>query len=261
MMDLSARAGFPVGLDEGTQELVFGAGVVVGDRSKRRLSELRPVLLAPDSEGDEDRYHMYRSVARGEDRETISALGLRYDVASIKPGRLGPEFAKSAGHYHPYLHRSELTYPEVYEVLLGRGLFLLQRAVDHESQPGVIAEAIAIEAQPGDVVVVPPNYGHVTINPGEEPLVTSNWVSAAFCSVYEPYERLGGAAWFALASGGGGVEWRPNPRYTNVPPLREGSPARLASPAPLYLQGLVDPLALRFLNFPSEFDSRRWGLG
>lgn len=260
MVDLSVRSGFPLSLDEGTQELVFGAGVVVGERSQRRLSELRPVLLAPDSEGDVVRYYMYRSVAREGDLKVIAGLGIRYDVASIKPGRLGPEFAKSAGHYHPYLGSRKETYPEVYEVLHGQALFLLQKAVDYESHPEVILDAVVIEAGPGDVVVVPPNYGHVTVNPGTEPLVTSNWVSAAFRSIYEPYAKLGGAAWFALASAGGGVEWRPNPRYARVPPLSKGSPSRPAYPAPLYLQGLTDPEAFRFLNLPENLDRQRWGL-
>ena len=44
----------------------------------------------------------------------------------------------------------------------------------------------------GDKVVVPPNYGHITINPFDKTLVMSNWVCSDFPSIYEPIKRLGG---------------------------------------------------------------------
>jgi oxalate decarboxylase/phosphoglucose isomerase-like protein (cupin superfamily) len=59
---------------------------------------------------------------------------------------------------HPKLR---YTYRELYEVLKGDAHYLLQRAQNKER----VDEAILVKATRGDKVLIPPNYGHVTINP------------------------------------------------------------------------------------------------
>jgi hypothetical protein len=46
-------------------------------------------------------------------------------------------------------------------VLEGDAHYLLQRAQNEER----VDEAILVKATRGDKVIIPPNYGHVTINP------------------------------------------------------------------------------------------------
>ncbi len=56
---------------------------------------------------------------------------------------------------------ASLHYPELYEVLKGDANYLLQRAQNEER----VDEVILVKATRGDKVIIPPNYGHVTINP------------------------------------------------------------------------------------------------
>ncbi len=59
---------------------------------------------------------------------------------------------------HPKLR---YTYSELYEVLERDAHYLLQRAQNGER----VDEVILVKATRGDKVIIPPNYGHVTINP------------------------------------------------------------------------------------------------
>ena len=131
----------------------------------------------------------------------------------IRAGRIGREYIKTAGHYHPLKEGTDTSYPEVYEVLSGRAHYLLQT---EPGEDGV--EALLIEAFPGDKVLIPPGYGHITINPGNVPLIMSNWVAAGFASVYGPVRELGGGAYFEIAAAGGGEEFIVNPNYRPLEP-------------------------------------------
>ncbi len=61
----------------------------------------------------------------------------------------------------------------LYEVLEGLAHFLLQT--------NALDDVVLIEARKGDIIVIPPGYGHVTINPRlDETLIMANLVSTAF---------------------------------------------------------------------------------
>ena len=70
----------------------------------------------------------------------------------------------------------------------------------------------------GDIVVIPPGYGHVAINPSQDKtLILANLVSTAFVSDYSVYEALHRAAQYELI----GNHLIPNPHYPQVPLPRE----------------------------------------
>ena len=52
-----------------------------------------------------------------------------------------------------------------------------------------VDEVILVKTTRGDKVIVPPNCGHVTINPSEKTLRMANWVCRSFESLYEPYTQ------------------------------------------------------------------------
>ena len=57
-------------------------------------------------------------------------------------------------------------------------------------------------ATAGDIVVIPPGYGHISINPSpDETLAMANIVSTAFESEYGEYETLPRAAYYEMCSG------------------------------------------------------------
>src|SRR5665647_3126159 len=64
-----------------------------------------------------------------------------------------------------------------------------------------VDEVIIVKTTRGDKVIVPPNYGHVTINPSEKTLKMANWVCRSFESLYEPYTQHHGGAYYELING------------------------------------------------------------
>jgi glucose-6-phosphate isomerase len=117
-------------------------------------------------------------------------------------------------------------------------------------------DVLMIAASAGEIVVVPPGYGHVTINPaGDTVLQMANIVSLQFSSDYQGYEALNGAAYFETVKEG----FVKNPAYKKSSPLRFAKvPQRAAVTgtitAPLYdLVEQRSPL-LEFLNQPEKFE-------
>ncbi|HEY3283638.1 MAG TPA: glucose-6-phosphate isomerase family protein [Armatimonadota bacterium] len=266
MVDLSEQAGFPLWLDPPTLHIRLGEGFVFGkglpdeQPDTRTLEGMRPVLLDHDAEApDPVLYTMYRDVRRVEDGDRWERLGLRFDITVVRPGALGAEWVKTFGHYHPTPLDSHLPFPEVYGVLHGRARYLLQHAVDPQvpadRQP--IDDVVWVDAEPGDKVVMLPGYGHVTINPGDEPLVMVDWVDRTFRSLYQPYLDARGGAYYALSGG----EWERNPRQPQVPGLRPARPLPvpelgLLPGLPLYTAADEDPNRFLWLSIPDNYRER-----
>ncbi len=177
----------------------------------RYASDLKPVLAFPDElKEDFPAYYMFRDVYYSKrDYERILESKLRFDLTIIPPNRIGREYIKTFGHYHP-IAEDNLSYAEIYEVLKGEALYLLQK-----EEKGKIVDVIAVKAREGDKVIIPPNYGHVTINPSNKELKMANWVYRDFKSNYEPYKAMRGACYYYTEDG-----WIKNDRYGEVPDIR-----------------------------------------
>lgn len=216
-MDLTKSAGFEVYFDPESGELVFPQIPDFSGPAIRKLDDARDFLMDPQSTGPEVLYWMYRGVSLPQDREKIESANLRYDITVFSPGKIGKEYVKSIGHYHPKTPSGE-AYPEIYEVLFGEAVFLLQ---DEN-----VADAIVIEASRGAQVFVPPGYGHVTINPSKDFLVTANVISNKFTSEYGVFREHHGGCYYCV-----GAEnerrWIVNPSYQKHPPLRFLGPTEM----------------------------------
>lgn len=159
-------------------------------KSARTIPQMFRTLMGPinpESLETMEVYYMYRGVFRKD--------GLRFDVTMIPAIPVGQECAKTHGHYHP---RSEdgLAYPEVYQVLHGQAVFIMQK----KNRNGSVDVSI-VSAKERDVVLVPAGYGHVTVNSGREPLVLANAVYDMFESIYHEYDENRGAAYYYLKDG------------------------------------------------------------
>jgi glucose-6-phosphate isomerase, archaeal len=114
-----------------------------------------------------------------------------------------------------------------------------------------------IVACAGEIVVVPPGYGHVTINPTKTTVLQMvNIVSSRFYGDYQRYEEQKGAAYFEMVKEG----FVQNPAYAKHPHLRLVKAQRLADVRntiadPLY--DLIEKQApiLEFLNYPEKYES------
>ena len=220
----------------------------------RTAEDLRGVLANPGCTCTGPAYYMYREVARSsEDRSWLAAQDLRFDITVIPPRELCGEYNKTKGHYHPD-NPSGTSYPEIYEVLAGEAHFLFQKKD--------CSDVVMIAACTGDVVIGPPAYGHVTINPTRSTILQmANIVSSKFSSNYHGFEAQNGAAFFEWIKEG----FVKNPAYRNHPHLRLIKAQRLldvkdAIPDPLY--NLIENRApvLEFLNYPEKFESLFQGL-
>ncbi len=158
-------------------------------------------------------YYMYRHVVRGEDNALFGKHKIRYDVTILPSLKLGSEYNKTHGHYHQ-MHDERLTFPELYEVLKGDAQYVLQerivgnrekaaggKGVVAEAEEGKVGRVFVVHAKAGDKVIVPPNFGHVTVNPSMHPLVMDNLVEAYFKSEYDAYKKRRGAAVYVTEKG------------------------------------------------------------
>jgi len=237
-----------VGLDM-NRTLTFGGRTQEPDI--RMLSEIEAVLLDREilQGGDRELYYMYRDLALSQrDRDTMLEHGLRYDITIIPPAMLGREYVKTAGHYHPHAPGTDMSYPEVYEVLAGEGHYMLQKLTGG----GSVIDVVLVRALVGDKVIIPPDYGHVTINTSNKELKMANWVSREFSSMYEPYVELHGAAYYLTEDG-----FIANPGYRDAPEVRKVKPKSFSEVGLVRgreIYGLVRDLGkLDFLNRPQEF--------
>jgi len=112
-----------------------------------------------------------------------------------------------------------------------------------------------VPAEKGETIVVPPGFGHVTINPGTGELVMANIVATCFESDYGFYEEHRGAAYYELVSG----DIEKNPRYPPVPPVEIRRPPGInpqSWPAgPLYRRVERRDETLRALVHPERYPS------
>ena len=152
--------------------------------------------------GNFEIYYMYRGIKKkGE---------LRYDETLILPKMFGQEFSKTLGHGH------SKSFQEVYQVLKGKAIFLLQKY-----REGKIEDIYAVKAKTGQIIIVPLYYGHVTINPTRKELKISNWVSEKCENSYSLFKKFRGACYYYTKKG-----WIKNKNYKKVPKLRFKKPLK-----------------------------------
>lgn len=176
----------------------------------RKLNDMKAVVCDQKwlkTAQDSELYYMYRGLEKKDE--------LRYDVTIIPAKMLGNEFNKTKGHYHVG------AYQEIYTVLEGSAIYLMQKLVEPED-PENISDVYAIKAEKGDSIIIPSYYGHVTINPsGTQDLKMANWVSNDCKSDYSPFEKMHGACYYYTKNG-----WIKNKNYKAIPELRFEPPAK-----------------------------------
>lgn len=169
--------------------------------------------MHPEAAGPAAHYYMVRG---GTEQKNITIW---------ESGTVGGEFIKAYGHYHV----DELG--EVYDVLFGEGVFLIQeRAKDAEGHfiDDELDSIRAIFVKAGSRVEVPPHAGHAMVNTGSTWLVTSDDSPVApaagensgwpLHADYEPVKRARGFGYYVVEEGGE-TKFVKNPAYRVVPEL------------------------------------------
>ena len=234
-------------------KLEFGDRVVEG--TARKLKEMVDVVYDREwlthADMNMELYYMFRDLSLSNaDRERLLENGLGYDITIIPPKMLGCEYVKTAGHFHPLVPGENVSYTELYEVLSGEAVYLFQK-----QNNGKVEDVIVVKAREGDKVLIPPNYGHITINASNKVLKMANLVARNFESDYEPIRRRGGGAYYLTTKG-----FIPNENYECIPSIRFCKPtntslAGLSKSKEIYSLVRNDEgiRTLRYLTHPQEY--------
>lgn len=214
--------------------------------SVRKLVDMMPVIANPKKDTGlatgSPTYYMYRDVAH---------FGkIRYDVTRILSLDLCGERNKTLGHVHPRSPKGT-PWSEVYEVLSGEAHFLLQKV----TQLGV-EDAVLLSAKKGECLLIPPGYGHVTINAGKRDLVLGNLVSSDFDADYSQFLRMRGGCYYEMHDG----KLVKNRNYGGDFELRELRAVEFSSAFGTYapfkkglLEAVKKPEDIEFLRKPEMF--------
>lgn len=218
LIDVSQPTGFHAVLNTDTLALESQQGFVFR-HDTRKAEALQNVLRSPDAvPGDTVIYHLYYPEAfPAGARKQLDRYHLTYSFVLVPPIVVGEEFAKTSGHYHPYMPGSTYSYPEVYTGLYGRLLLLLQKRSRANARTPL--DCALVELKPGVSVTIPPDYAHVLINPTGDLTLMAGLYSAAFKPDYAEVYQQRGLAYYLLQNGGG-MKVEANPLYENAPPLR-----------------------------------------
>ncbi|MBI2055095.1 MAG: hypothetical protein HYT39_03300 [Candidatus Sungbacteria bacterium] len=242
--DLSKVSGLAISLDDDLM-LKFPHDLMVKSVSERTLDGIRPYLIFKDAEADIPViYRVWRNLMPMQDEAELSGVGIRYDITIIPPGtfkfRNGQrEFFHTAGHYHDTAENA-LGYPEIYEVLSGRVRSLIQKPLE---TPDRISETYLIEAGPGEKILIPPGFGHVSINAEDKALVLANVIATNPKYIYGAFEELGGGCYRLLASDDKSmIEIEPNSKYRDIPELKKLTPKKD------WFKGYFEPLWNAYIN-------------
>lgn len=214
-ISLLEASGLPIEVHGDSCELALGGELNTPSYCVRRLHDLDGVWANPVDDEDRVIYRYPSALWLEGDEPVWRQAGVAYGIVAFVAGIFGGEYVKSSGQYHPPCPGNGMATPEVYTVLHGTGHFLLQRSVPPYE---VIDDAVMVEVCEGETFVVPPDYGHLQINPGPGSLVFSYVVMDGMKGQYEPFSQRRGAIYYEMADGPERYVF--NPRYGRKIPLR-----------------------------------------
>jgi glucose-6-phosphate isomerase, archaeal len=251
-MENIKTSGLPVFIDKSSFDLEFRGGLTCAGSGKKQAKQLKGLLYAEEGMNGEDYcYGAYRDIVFEKDRALFQKYDFRYDITVIMPGTVQGECKKTSGHYHGYIKDQPYTYPEVYEVLEGKAVYILQkvRNFDRENEEPFVEDLKAVFVEAGQAIIIPPFYGHCSINVGEGPMVFSN-IAVISCPLhYEPIKKKHGLSNYVLKTGQE-PEFVLNANYKQVPQITKVIPKE----NPVLGITFGKPVYEAFISAPQKFD-------
>lgn len=232
----------------------YGADVFGPAPEMRRLDDIRRSLRDPGCSGPDPVYGIVMDIGKLGDAAELNRRYLLFGAVAYASGLLGEEPVRSQGHVHAVAPHCGWSTPELFEIWEGRAIIYAQEFAGDD--PG---RSVAVEAGPGDQVVVPPNWAHCVINASpHERMVFGALCERQYGFVYDGVRAHGGLAWFPLLRNGR-MEWQANPRYTpSSLELRRARPypeLGLTPGMPIYRQFQADPERLQWISEPARLAS------
>lgn len=261
MLKQLTHSGLPIYQNLDSLKLAVEAPHLLGGYGDKPLK--RMVDLFQDSSAanlDEDVYDVYRDIRSDEDDELFKKYKFQYDITVIHQGLIGKERKKTSGHFHGWETSGKHSYPEVYEVLSGTALFVLQKSMNFDiKDPSqiVIDDLILVKAEMGQAVIVPPDYGHCSVNIGEGDMIFSNLAYQPCPVLYEAVQAHHGMA-MLVGADQEGLTFQKNKMYSKLPKAHLATPKEngdlgIKFGTPVYKAFINDPEAFNFLGHPDNY--------
>ncbi|AST57723.1 glucose-6-phosphate isomerase [Thermoanaerobacterium thermosaccharolyticum] len=244
----------PIMFAQDNYEMHFTEEVNCLKSVSKSTSQMKNLLKNPDVLNEDVFYTFYEGVMMKQDVALFAKHKLRYDLIVVRPGCIGDEFKKTSGHYHCQVPNQGISYPEIYEVMQGNAVFVLQKS----NENGDIIEAYAVKGNPGDKLLIPPDYGHVAINIGNEPLIFADLVSSECSNMYGPIGEKHGMSYYITKDEIEGFKVVMNPNYINVANIQvtnisENPSLGIFKDKPIYEQFVENPALYDYLNSPIDY--------
>lgn len=217
MIDVTSTVGFPTKFDPQTMEL-FTGDTYRFKRQVRSVGDQHAVLRSPDAaDPNTPAYFVYYPIQFPTAVQAIlDTYELTYSFVALPSLKIGDEYVKTTGHYHPAIPGTSLPFPEVYTQLYGTLQLLLQKQGSETN--GEVTDCHLVNMTPGFSITVPPGYAHVLINTSSEPALMAGLYGRDFSPFYEPILEKKGLAHYLIEENNE-VKVVPNPLYLDRPPL------------------------------------------
>lgn len=256
------KSGLPLYLDEDTNVMALSALLQCEGFGRKQTGQMIG-LLADEGKlaAKEQFYDVYRGIAYPEDVELLQKYDYRYDITVIMPGLVNGECKKTSGHYHGYNPQRTNTYAEVYEVIKGTALYILQKSNNFDTAPENIKlqDVILVTVQEGETIIIPPNYGHASVNIGEGPLIFSNLAYISCPVLYGAVKQYHGMSYYVKKEGKEVIPvLNGNYKKTSVPKpkfasVKENPKLGIKFGIPVYESFKSNPAAFDFLANPDNY--------
>jgi glucose-6-phosphate isomerase len=247
---LAFDPGIPIRLADEELTFEYGSNVFGPAAEFRHLDAIRKSLRNPDCNGPDPVYGIAMDIGREEDRTVLQERMLLFGAVVYAAGALGEEPVRSQGHIHAIAPHSGWSPPEIFEIWTGQAIVYAQQKA--EDDPG---RCIAVFAQAGDKIVVPPRWAHCVINadPGKR-MAFGAWCDRQYGFDYTEVRAHHGLAWFPIIQESGAIAWKRNPHYMDSKlELRRPRPypeLGLDAKRSLYDQFIENPDSVMFVADP-----------
>lgn len=244
-------SGLEIEFLQDTMDFRYGPGVFGPKPEYRSLNAIRPSLRDPNCTGPDPVYAIAMDVGLQEDLDELKRRTLLFGVVMYASGRLGDGPVRSQGHVHAISPHCGWSTPELFEIWEGRAVIYCQEKSGDD--PG---RCIAIEAGPGDKVVMPPGWAHYVANADQHSkLIFGAWCDRQYGFDYTKMRAHHGLAWFPVIAGEE-IRWEPNPTYSasklQQRPARTYPELGLSPTIPIYEHFRHDPESVQWVSYPAR---------
>jgi glucose-6-phosphate isomerase len=186
------------------------------------------------------------------DREELERRMLLFGAVMYAGGRLGDEPVRSQGHVHAISPHCGWSTPELFEIWDGRAI-----AYGQEKSGDNPGRCIAVEAGPGEHVVMPPGWAHYVVNANpNSTLVFGAWCDRQYGFDYTQMRAHHGLAWFPLLAEDGEICWERNPSYSASTLKRRSARTYpelgISDSLPIYQLLRRDPKSIQWVSDPAS---------